>query len=110
MASARHDGDLLASAGSQVLNVVRVAGQNPVTGAGNQHDGRIDGIIRTRLSQECAGIPSQLFVDWTYVYRLQKAGNAGLLASGAAPYLRDHDRARAQFMATELGNTQPRDH
>ena len=93
-----------------MFNVARVAGQNPVAGAGNQHDGRIDGIVRTCLSEECAGISGQLFVDWTHVYRMQKPGDAGLLASRAAPYLRDHYRTSAQLMATELGNTQPRDH
>ena len=93
-----------------MFNVARVAGQNPVTGASDQHDGRIDGIIRTCLSEECAGVSGQLFVDWAHVYRLQKPRNADLFTSGAAPYLRDYDRARAQLMTTELGNTQPRDH
>ena len=92
------------------LNIVRIAGENPVSRTGNQHDGRIDGIIRTCLGEECARIAAHLFVDRTHIYRPQESGNAGLFASRAAPYLRDHNRARAQFVAVELRDTQPRDH
>ena len=57
-----------------------------------------------------ARVATHLFVDRTHIYCAQESGNAGLLASRAAPYLRDHNRARAQFVAVKLRDTQPRDH
>lgn len=93
-----------------MVNIVRVARKNPVSRTGNQDDSRIDGILCTCLGEECTGIATHLFVDRTHIYRPQKSGNAGLLASPAAPYLRDHNCAGAQLVALELRDAQPRDH
>lgn len=108
--SARHDSELLAAAGYQAVNILRIAGENSVSRTGNQHDGRIDGIICTCLGEEHAHIAPHFFVDRTYIYRTQEFGNAGLLASRASPHLRDHYRAGAQFVTAELRDAQPRDH
>jgi Filamentation induced by cAMP protein Fic-like, C-terminal domain len=59
----------------------------------NEHDGRIDRIIGACLGEEGARVAAHPFVDRTHIYRAQESGNTGLLASRAAPYLRDHNRA-----------------
>ena len=93
-----------------MANIVRVTGENPVSRTGNQDDSRIDGIISTCLGEEYTRIAAHLFVNRTHIYRPQESGNTSLLASRAAPYLRDHNCARAQLVAVELRDAQPRDH
>jgi len=37
-----------------MVHVIRIARENPVPGAGNQHNGRIDGIFGIRLAEQQA--------------------------------------------------------
>jgi hypothetical protein len=101
--SAGNDRHSLAAAGSQAVNIVRVARENPVSGTGTTV-ASMGSSVRAFARSVPASRPICSSTGRTFG-RPQESGDNRLLASRAAPYMGDHNRAGAQFVTVELGDT-----
>jgi hypothetical protein len=78
---ATHDSELLATAGSQAVNILRIAGENPISPERTTNTTVASmGILCACLGVQRARIAAHLLVDRTHIYRPQESGNARLFA------------------------------
>ena len=103
------DGSVLRSSG-QASEVARVAGENAVTGRGQEHDGGVDRIGGTRGGLEGAGFAAIPFGDRAHLDSLQQPGQVHLPTVPVAPGLGDDHRVGPQLQPVHLGCPEPGDH
>jgi hypothetical protein len=102
----RHDPYRSLRGGDEEFDVCLVAGQDQVSGLGDDYEGGVDWVVAIDHAAELAGGSANRLVDSDDIHAPQQAGQAGL-APGAAPaYLTDDHGVSAEVQAFFDGGPQ----